>query len=135
MCKRLGPGKQALRLQIGKYAFASFPSIQTAVRTTCRSDLRIFTNDADLRQIMPLAHFKIGRIVCRSNFHNTCSERRIDHIVLNEWNFPIHQRQDHSLAFVFCVSFVVRIHGNRRVAQHRFGSCCRNLNECVVAPF
>src|SRR5438046_2550122 len=32
MCKRLGPGKQALRLQIDKYAFASFHSIQTAVR-------------------------------------------------------------------------------------------------------
>ena len=84
---------------------------------------------------MPLAHFKVGGIVRRRHFHNTRSERWIDHVVLDERDFTIHQGQNRRFTFVLCVPFIIRVNGNGCVAEHRFGPCGGDFDECVIAAF
>src|SRR5205807_7540131 len=91
----LGPGEQTPGFKIRKNALPGFSSIQPLIWAAICRDLRIFTDDADLSQTMPLAHFKVRGIVGRRNFDNTGPKCRIDELILDERNLPVHQRQDH----------------------------------------
>ena len=68
-----------------------------AYATAFGGDLRVFSNDADLGEIVALAHIEVGRVVSRSDFHGTGSEFWIDGSVFDERDLAVHQRQDSEL--------------------------------------
>ena len=77
---------------------------------------------------MALAGLEVVRIVRRSDFHRAGAEFAVHRSVRDYWNFAIRERQQNLLANKALVALVVRVHGDRGIAQHRFRARGRNDN-------
>ena len=85
-----------------------------------------FTHDAlgidDDRhgQAVALAHLEVVGIVCGGDLHGTGAERRVGVRIGDDRNAHAVDRQYHLLADHREIAFVLRVHGDRHVAEHRF---------------
>ncbi len=71
---------------------------------------------------MPPPDLEVDQIVRRSHLHRAGAERRVDELVGDDRDAPVGQRQRHGLTDQVRVPVVVRMHGDRRVAEHRLGA-------------
>ena len=71
---------------------------------------------------MALAGFEIVEIVRGSHLHHAGAELRVGQLVEDDRNLAIHQRQLHGLAVQVEVALVLRIDGDRGIAEHGFGA-------------
>ncbi len=69
---------------------------------------------------MPLAHFKIVRVVGWCDFYHTGSEFHIHIRIRHDRNLPVYKGEQHLSSYQVFVSFVLRIHCYRRIPQHCF---------------
>ncbi len=86
-----------------------------------RESLAFDTENIDLRQVMPLANLEVVEVVRRRDLHRARALLGIGVLVADDRDLAPHQRQDHVLADQVLVALVLRVHGHRRVAQHRLG--------------
>ena len=81
------------------------------------------------RQIVAPAHLEIVEVVGRSDLDRASALLRIGIFVGNDRNAPSDQRQNDVLPDESRVAFIVRMHGDRCVAEHGFGSRCGDRDE------
>ncbi len=107
-------------VQLRDYAFARLESIEAAktlrhvvVQSRARSE------DVDLRQPVPQSDLVVVEIVRRGDLDATGPECGVDVGVGDDGNQPLRQRQPDILANQVAIAFVVRIHSDGSVAEHR----------------
>jgi hypothetical protein len=88
------------------------------------------SNHFNLRQVVPQSRLKIIRIVRRRHLHRARPKLRLRQLIRNNRNLPLHQRQHHILPMQMRYTLVLRIHRNRRIAQHRL----RPRRRTVINP-
>ena len=77
---------------------------------------------ADLWQIVPPAHLEVVEVMRRRDLHRARAFFRIGIFVGDDRNPASHQRQDHVLADQARVALIVRMHRDRGIAEHGFGT-------------
>ena len=85
-------------------------------------DLCVGREDVDDGELMTLADFVVVEIVRRGDLHATGSELRINVGITDDRNRSIGQRQPQLLSDEMPIALIVRMHGNRGVAEHRLGA-------------
>ena len=73
------------------------------------------------RQVVPPADLEVVGVVRRGHLDRTGAERRVDVVVGDDRDPPAGQRQLDLGADQVLVALVVRVHGDRGVAEHRLG--------------
>ncbi len=84
---------------------------------------------ADLRQAVPLADFKIVEVMGRRDLDRAGAFFRIGVIVADDRDAAADQRKNDMLADQMAEALVLRMHRNRGVAEHGFGTCGRDHDE------
>ena len=77
-------------------------------------------------------HFKVVRVVRRSNFDCTCSKIWIYEFVGDDWNHAVYQWQHHFGADHVLITWVIRMDSNCAIAHHRLSTRCCN-NDALLA--
>ena len=108
-------------------------AIQSRVRTGIRIHLGVLVDHFNLRQVVPEAGLEVVGIMRRCHLHRAGAELRLRQFVRDDRDLTIHQRQHHMLAVQMRVALVLRIHRDRRVAQHRLRTRGRHRDEFGVA--
>ena len=80
----------------------------------------VIVHHVDPRQVMPVANFKVVRVVGGSDLHQTGPEFRVDVLVFNDRDFPANQRQNQLLAHQVLVAFIPWGNSHGRVTKHGF---------------
>ena len=83
--------------------------------------LRLRIEHVDEPQPMPLADLEIVEVMRRGDFHRAGALLGIGIFVGDDRDQPADQRQTHALSDQRRIALVLRMHGDRRVAQHRLG--------------
>ena len=96
--------------------------------------MRFVIEHIDKRQVVPLADFKVVEIVRRRDLDRAGAFFRIGVVVADDRNAPADQRQDRGLADQMLEALVVRMHGDRDVAEHGLGPRRRHDDEFVASP-
>ncbi len=91
--------------------------------------------NVDHFQIVLLPHFEIVGIVSRSHFYTSGTKLRIYITVFNDRYFSTDQRKNNGLAFQMGKSFIIRIYGDCRIAQHCFRTGGGYHNIFVRVPY
>ncbi len=117
--------QQSLRLQILHNFLPRFEPVQPRVYPRRRAHLPVVRHHINFSQPVPPPHFKIIRVMRRRNFHRTRSKLPVHHLIRDDRNLPIHQRQQNFLPHQPLVPLILRMHCHRRIAQHRFRTRCR----------
>src|SRR6266404_6460155 len=68
---------------------------------------------------MPPSGFKVIWIVRRRYFHRAGPKLPVHHLIRDDWNFALHQREQHLLADQRFVPLILRMHRHRGIAEHR----------------
>ena len=71
-----------------------------------------------------MPYLKVVGVMGGRNFHNARTLCHICMFIANNGDFFIEQGQDYMTAVQMLVSFVLCVNGNRRIAQHGFGTGC-----------
>ena len=71
------------------------------------------------RQVVPLADLEVVGVVRRGHLDRAGAEFRVDVLVGDHRDLPVHDRQQHGLADQVPVALVIGMHRDGRVAQHR----------------
>ena len=93
----------------------------------------VVVHDIDLRQMMSLTHFKVIRVVRRSDLHCSCTELFVHIVIRHDRNLTPHERQDHIFPDDILVSLIVRVHRDGSIPEHGLRTCGRDLEEPVRA--
>ena len=70
---------------------------------------------------MAFLHFKIGRIMRRSDFDRAGAEFHIHGLVADYGNLAVLDGQDNPPTYKFFISFILGIYCHGRVSQHSLG--------------
>ena len=76
----------------------------------------VFINDNDGLQVLPQAHLIVVGVMGRGDLHRAGTEFRINIVVGNNGNDPVHDRQQDFFPYQLAVPLVFRIYGYRRIA-------------------
>ncbi len=82
---------------------------------------------------MPPSNLKIVRIVRGRNLHRSGPKLAVHHLVRNNRDLALHQRQQHPLADQMRVALVLRMHRHCRIAEHRLRPRRRHNNVLLRA--
>ncbi len=120
MPARLDLHQEALRFEIAHHGLAGFEPIEPYIRRRCLvRHLRVEADDAGHRQAVTFADLIVQRIVRRRDLHGAGAEVALDGGVRKDRNRSSGQRQSHVLADEMRVAFVVGMHGDGGIAEHR----------------
>ena len=111
-----------------QYAFSSLLSGQAHKLRGDVNHRTVRIDDLNSVQIVTLSHLKVVWIVCRSNFHRSCSVVHIDILVGDNRNLFVENRQQNASTDQVLVSFIVRVDRNCDIAENRFRARCRDNN-------
>ncbi len=125
--------QKSLFLQIGQHALARFEPIEPGIRARVLVHVRVFVHHVDLRQVVAQAGLKVVGIVRGSDLHRAGAELRLREFVGDDGNLALHQRDENVLPVEMRVALIFRVHSDRGVAQHRFGTGGRYGDELVRA--
>ncbi len=118
---RLDRFQQAQRLEVGHDLLARDIAVHAAVFLgSVVVDLGVERQDADLRQLMALAHRIVVEVMRRRDLDAAGAEGLVDVVVGDDRDFAIGERQLERLADQMHVALVGRIDRHRDVAQHGF---------------
>ncbi len=82
----------------------------------------VVVHNANDFEVVAHSDFKVVRIVCRRDFNRAATEVGLDVFVRNDWDLSVRQRQIQGFSDKIHVSFVARVNGDSRIAEHRFGT-------------
>ncbi len=89
--------QQSLLLQILHNLLPRREPVQSRISSRRRAHLAVVGHHVDFRQAVPPAGFEIVWIVRWRNLHRARPEFPVHHLVRNDRNLPIHQRQNYFL--------------------------------------
>ena len=81
---------------------------------------------------MAPSHLKVIGVMSRGNLYHAGSEFLIHISVGNYGYLPANQGQYHRLSDDILITFILRIHGQRRIAQHGFRTCGSYLHKAIA---
>ena len=114
---RLHLNQIASCLQVCHNGFPGFIPIHTRILGVIRNNLGIIGHHIDYRQIMPSAHLKVVGVMGRCDLYNAGTKFHIHIAVCNHRDFSANQRQNHGLAHILLVAFILRVHCHCRITQ------------------
>ena len=80
----------------------------------------VFIDDNDGFQILPQAHLIVVGVMGRGDLYRAGTEFRINIVIGDDGDLPVHDRQQDFFAYQLAVPLVFRIHGHRRIAGDGF---------------
>src|SRR6185437_11587935 len=92
--------------------------------------LSLYTEDIDLRELMPFADFEIVEVVRRRDLHRARSLLGVGILVGDDGDFSPDQWQSHVLADQFLVALIIGMHRHRGVTEHGLRPRRRHENKC-----
>ena len=108
--------------QISYNLFSRLKAIQTCIFSSVFIYFSIRSENIDNLQSCPFSHLKIIWIMSRSHLHHPSSKLSIYIFIGNDRDFSIHQWQKHLLPDQMLIPFILRMHRNSRISEHRFRS-------------
>ena len=121
--------QRALGFQIGDDFGAGFVAIESSVDAALCIDMRRLIHHVDGWQAVALPQSKIVRVVGGRYFDRTCPEFAVHIVVGDDGDFAPDQRQPQPLAVKMQIAFVVGMHRDGGVAQHRLRPSRRDGDE------
>jgi len=118
--------------QIFKNLFPTFVPIHALIFTGFFTHRPIKVHYINLGQIVSSANFKIIGVMSRSYFHYPGPKLGVNIFVCNYRYLPAHQGQNNRLPNQMAVSFILRMHCNGSITQHRFRSGCSQINKFIT---
>ncbi len=107
--------QKSLLLQIRQHSLACFITIESRIRARILIHVGMLVHHINLRQVVPLSRLEIIRIMRRRYFYRTRAELRLRQIIGDDWNFPLHQRQQNTLAVQMRVALIVFINSDSHI--------------------
>jgi len=95
--------------------------------------LAVGPDHLDARQIVAQPGLVVVGVVRRCDLHDPSSEFRIDKVVGDHRNLAADQRDGGGTADEIRVARIIRVHGERRIAEHRLGPRCLDLQVLGLA--
>ena len=109
--------------EVGQHRLARDVAVEAAIlRRRVVVDLRLEVEDPSGSSTVPLADLPVVEVVRRRDLHAAGAEFLVDVVVGDDRDRAPGERQRDLLADETRVALVVRIHGDRHVAQHRLRS-------------
>ena len=126
---RLGRDDRTLRFEVAHDGFACGEAVEAAIgfRRLGRH-LPVEPDHARHRQAVAFADGVVDRIVRRRDLHGAGAELAIDHRIGDDRNASPGERNDDAPADPLAIARVVRMDGDRRVAEHRLRPRGRDLD-------
>ena len=81
-----------------------------------------FIEDVDLFKVVAPAEFEVVEVVGRRDLDRAAAELLVDIFVGDDRDLAVHQRQQHLFADQVGVAFVLGMHGDGGIAEHRLGT-------------
>ena len=120
---RLDALDEARRLELGEHAPARLEALESPEALGHRvRERRARSEDVDERQVMSLADLVVVEVVGGCDLEASGAEGRIDVGVGDDRDQAPGERQPHLLTREVPVARIVRVHGDRGVAQHGLGT-------------
>ena len=116
--------QKTIFFHIFSHFFSGFHHFQSLIRPGFFIKPSEFINYFANFKLVFFAHFKIIRVVSRSDFYHAGAKIYINHLIADDFHFGFTQKSFNFnfLTNVLLVSFVFGIDGHGRVAKFRFGS-------------
>ena len=76
----------------------------------------VFIDDNDGFQVLPQAHLIVVGVMGRGDLHRAGTEFRINIVIGDNGNYPVHDRQQDFFAYQLAVPLIFRIYSHRRIA-------------------
>ena len=89
-------------------------------------DIAAVIKHADYGQDVALGHLKVVRVVRGRDLDRTRAELHVHIFVRHNGYRPVHDGQYHIFAHQMRIAFVLGIHGDSGIAEHRFRPCGRH---------
>ena len=119
-------------VQIRHQFFAALVAVEPGIgRAGIRRHRPVVADHPERRQIVPLPHLEVVRIMGRRHFHRAGAERRVHILVGNNRQHPADQRQHQIFADHVGITFISRIHRHPGIAEDRFRSGRRHRHILV----
>ncbi len=114
--------QQSLRFQIFDNFLSRSEAIESSVHASIRVHMTVAGHHLNFRQLMAPSGFKVIRIVRWRDLYRAGSKLAVHHLVGNDRDLTVHQRQKQILADQVLIPLVLGMHCNRGITQHRFRS-------------
>ena len=114
--------ERTLGFQIFNNRFSRFVAVHAGIFRVIVGNLCVGRQHVDDFQIVAKPDLKVVGVVGGRNFHDAGSEIHFHVIVGNDRNFTVNKRQNKRFAHNVFVAFIVRVDGDRRIAQKGFGT-------------
>ena len=114
--------------QVARDGRARLEAVETRVLRRIRRHLPIEPNDARHRQAVAFADRIVRGIVRGRDLYGARAEIAFHRVVRDHRYRTAHERNHHALADERRVAFVARMHGDRRIAEHRFRARRRHFD-------
>ena len=128
------PCQQLLRFQIGQNPLPRLVAIETGIRAGGGIHVRRLVHHADRRQALALPQGEIVGVVRGRHLDRAGTEVAAHPGVGHDGNLASGQRQAQHLAVQVSIAFIVRVNGDRDVAQHGLGPGGRYGDEAGFSP-
>ena len=126
--------QQAFPLELCHQIPPSLEAILPGVRASLLVERSIIVHDVDSGQTMPLADVKVGRIVTGSHLHCPRPKLWIDRLLGNDGDVPLQDWQSGLLANQRFVPLILRVNGNRCIAEDCLGLVVATVIEASASP-
>ena len=123
--------EQAGRIQVRHNSFSRLETVQSRIGSCRGAHFCVIGHDVDFRQFVPAPDFEIVRIVRWGDFYGARPKLAVHDKIVDDWNFPVHQRKKNHFADQMLIAGVARMNGHGGIAEHRFGPRRRNHNKFV----
>lgn len=84
-------------LQVFYQLLAAVKAVHASVLASLVVHGAVIVHDVDSFQVVPVADFKVVRVVGWGNLHQTSPKFWVNVLVFDDWNFPANQWQDQLL--------------------------------------
>jgi len=115
---RLGADHIASLFQIGDDAGARLVAVLSLVFSAVFVNDPLSVDDRDNLQMVALGHGKVIGVGTGGDLHGAGAEIHRHVIVGDDWNFLVHQRQNHLFPDLVAVARIIGMHRHGGVAQH-----------------
>ena len=126
---RLRADEKALLLKVLQHGLAGFVAVHADIlRRRVFVDLRVLRENRDAAQIVTAADLKVVEVVSRGDLYAAGTEFAVHVGVRDNRNLTVAERQVNRVADEILVAFVLRVHGDRFVAEQRLRTGRRDDN-------
>ena len=109
--------QKALFLQILHHSFSGFIPVHACIFASQLVDGGVIIHNVDFFQIVAFSHFKVIRIVSRSDLYTAGSKLFIHIFISDHRDLSVCQRQLQHFPYQVFISFILRIYCHCRISQ------------------